>query len=180
MKKNALHNLTKRLTFVFFIALSLQMIAQENPNTENKSDFWSDVQFGGGIGLALGSGYSNISISPTAIFNVNQYVSVGAGLQYSFLKQSDFYSSHMYGGSVIALFNPIEEIQLSTELEQLRVNVDLEGSNSNSADFWNTGLFVGAGYRMDNITIGIRYNVLFNNDKNVYADALMPFVRVFF
>ncbi|MFY7740078.1 MAG: hypothetical protein ACOVQC_06135 [Flavobacterium sp.] len=156
------------------------MIAQENPNTENKSDFWSDVQFGGGIGLALGSGYSNISISPTAIFNVNQYVSVGAGLQYSFLKQSDFYSSHMYGGSVIALFNPIEEIQLSTELEQLRVNVDLEGSNSNSADFWNTGLFVGAGYRMDNITIGIRYNVLFNNDKNVYADALMPFVRVFF
>lgn len=180
MKKNALHNLTKRLTFVFFIALSLQMIAQENPNTENKSDFWSDVQFGGGIGLALGSGYSNISISPTAIFNVNQYVSVGAGLQYSFLKQSDFYSSHMYGGSVIALFNPIEEIQLSTELEQLRVNVDLEGSNSNSADFWNTGLFVGAGYRMDNITIGIRYNVLFNNDKNVYADALMPFFRVFF
>jgi hypothetical protein len=180
MKKNALHNLTKRLTFVFFIALSLQMIAQENPNAENKSDFWSDVQFGGGIGLALGSGYSNISISPTGIFNVNQYFSVGAGLQYSFLKQSDFYSSHMYGGSVIALFNPIEEIQLSTELEQLRVNVDLEGSNSNSADFWNTGLFVGAGYRMDNITIGIRYNVLFNNDKNVYADALMPFVRVFF
>jgi len=180
MKKNALHNLTKRLTFLFFIALSLQMIAQENPNAENKSDFWSDVQFGGGIGLALGSGYSNISISPTAIYNVNQYVSVGAGLQYSFLKQSDFYSSHMYGGSVIALFNPIEEIQLSTELEQLRVNVDLEGSNSNSADFWNTGLFVGAGYRMDNITIGVRYNVLFNNDKNVYADALMPFVRVFF
>lgn len=180
MKKNALHNLTKRLTFVFFIALSLQMIAQEKPNTENKSDFWSDVQFGGGIGLALGSGYSNISISPTAIYNVNQYVSVGVGLQYSFLKQSDFYSSHMYGGSVIALFNPIEEIQLSTELEQLRVNVDLEGSNSNSADFWNTGLFVGAGYRMDNITIGVRYNVLFNNDKNVYADALMPFVRVFF
>lgn len=180
MKKNALHNLTKRLTFVFFIALSLKMIAQENPNAENKSDFWSDVQFGGGIGLALGSGYSNISISPTAIYNVNQYVSVGAGLQYSFLKQSDFYTSHMYGGSVIALFNPIEEIQLSTELEQLRVNVDLEGSNSNSADFWNTGLFVGAGYRMDNVTIGVRYNVLFNNDKNVYADALMPFVRVFF
>ena len=180
MKKNALHNLTKRLTFLFFITLSLQMAAQENPDSKTKNDFWSDVQFGGGIGLALGSGYSNVSISPTAIYNVNQYVSVGAGLQYSFLKQSDFYTSHMYGGSVIALFNPIEEIQLSTELEQLRVNVDLEGSNSNSADFWNTGLFVGAGYRMDNITIGVRYNVLFNNDKNVYADALMPFVRVFF
>ena len=28
----------------------------------------------------------------------------------------------MYGGSLIALFNPIEEIQISTELEQLKVN----------------------------------------------------------
>lgn len=180
MKKNTLQNLTKRLTFLFFISLSFAVSAQETTPPKAKSEFWSNVQFGGGLGLAFGSGYSNVSISPTAIYNVNQYVSVGAGLQYSFLKQSDFYTSHMYGGSVIALFNPIEEIQISTELEQLRVNVDLEGSNSNSADFWNTGLFVGAGYRMDNVTIGIRYNVLFNNDKNVYADALMPFVRVFF
>ncbi len=180
MKKNALHNLTKRLTFLFFIALSFTISAQETPEKTQKSEFWSKVQFGGGLGLGFGSGFTNIAVSPTAVYNVNQYVSVGAGLQYSFLKQSDFYSSHMYGGSVIALFNPIEEIQLSTELEQLRVNVDLVGSNSNSADFWNTGLFVGAGYRMDNVTIGVRYNVLFSNDKNVYADALMPFVRVFF
>jgi hypothetical protein len=180
MKKNSIKILTRTLLFLFFSCLSLQTLAQETPITETKSAFWSNVQFGGGFGLALGSGYSNISISPTAIYNVNQYVSFGAGVHYSFLKQSDFYTSHMYGGSVIALFNPIEEIQLSTELEQLRVNTDLEGSNSNSADFWNTGLFVGAGYRMDNVTIGARYNVLFNNDKGVYADALMPFIRIFF
>ncbi len=180
MKKNPIKILTRTLTFLFFMCLSIQTLAQEMPIAETKSEFWSDVQFGGGIGLAFGSGYTNVSLSPTAIYNVNQYVSVGAGVQYSFLKQSDFYTSHMYGGSVIALFNPIEEIQLSTELEQLRVNVNLEGSNSNSANFWNTGLFVGAGYRMDNVTIGARYNVLFNNDKGVYADALMPFIRVFF
>jgi len=180
MKKNALHNLTKRLTFLFFIALSFTISAQETPEKTQKSEFWSKVQFGGGLGLGFGSGFTNIAVSPTAIYNINSYVSLGTGLQYSFLKQKGFYSSNIYGASFIALFNPIEEIQLSTELEQLRVNVDLEGSNSNSADFWNTGLFVGAGYRMDNITIGVRYNVLFNNDKNVYADALIPFVRVFF
>ena len=85
----------------------------------------------------------------------------------------------MYGGSVVSLFNPIPEIQLSTELEQLRVNVNLDGSNSNSQNYWNTALFVGAGYRSGNVTIGARYNVL--DDKNsIYGSAFMPFVRVYF
>jgi hypothetical protein len=77
------------------------------------------------------------------------------------------------------LVNPIPELQLSVELEQLRVNVNYESENI-SDKFWNTGLFLGAGYRQDNFTIGVRYNVLFNEDKNVYGDALMPFVRVYF
>jgi len=180
MKKNALHNLTKRLTFLFFIALSFTISAQETPEKTQKSEFWSKVQFGGGLGLGFGSGFTNIAVSPTAIYNINSYVSLGTGLQYSFLKQSDFYTSHMYGGSVIALFNPIEEIQLSTELEQLRVNRTFEGLSSGSDNFWNTGLFVGAGYRMDNVTIGARYNLFFKTDNGVYGDAFMPFVRVFF
>ena len=180
MKKNALHNLTKRLTFLFFIALSFTISAQETPEKTQKSEFWSKVQFGGGLGLGFGSGFTNIAVSPTAIYNINSYVSLGTGLQYSFLKQSDFYTSHMYGGSVIALFNPIEEIQLSTELEQLRVNRTFEGVASGSDNFWNTGLFVGAGYRMDNVTIGARYNLFFKTDNGVYGDAFMPFVRVFF
>jgi hypothetical protein len=47
-------------------------------------------------------------------------------------------------------------------------------------NFWNTGLFLGAGYRTQNVTIGARYNVLFDKDRNVYGDAFMPFVRVYF
>ncbi|MBN8641099.1 MAG: hypothetical protein J0L86_04730 [Flavobacteriales bacterium] len=153
--------------------------AQQTPVTETKNDFWSDVQFGGGLGLAIGSGFTNISVSPTAIYNFNEYVSAGAGLQYSYLKDRDFYSSSMYGGSIIGLINPIEEFQLSVELEQLRVNLKADNSTFTD-DFWNTGLFLGAGYRMDNVTIGARYNVLFVEDKGVYGDAFMPFVRVFF
>ncbi|WP_396147297.1 hypothetical protein [Flavobacterium sp.] len=180
MKKNALHNLTKRLTFVFFIALSFTISAQETPEKTQKSEFWSKVQFGGGLGLGFGSGFTNIAVSPTAIYNINSYVSLGTGVQYSFLKQKGFYSSNIYGASFIALFNPIEEIQLSTELEQLRVNRSFEGLLSGSDNFWNTGLFVGAGYRMDNVTIGARYNLFFKTDNGVYGDAFMPFVRVFF
>jgi long-subunit fatty acid transport protein len=179
MKKNIIDNLTKRVAFLFFMGLSSLALAQQNPIDEPKSTFWQDVQFGGGLGLGIGSGFTNISIAPSAIYNFNQYVSAGVGVQYSYLKQRDFFSSSMYGGSLIGLINPIEEIQLSVELEQLRVNLTDDNSDFTD-DFWNTGLFLGAGYRTNNITIGARYNVLFVDDKGVYGDAFMPFIRVFF
>lgn len=180
MKKNTLHNLTKRLTFLFFLSLSFSVSAQVTTPSNTKSDFWKKVQFGGGLGLGFGSGFTNISIAPSAIYNVNEYFSAGVGLQYSYLNQKNLYSSNMYGGSIIGLINPIEQVQLSVELEQLRVNVDYEGLISGSQDFWNTGLFLGAGYRAQNVIIGARYNVLFDKDKGVYGDALIPFVRVYF
>lgn len=179
MKTKALPVFIKRLTFPFLLLMSCAVFGQQTPIQETQNNFWSDVQFGGGLGLAIGSGFTNISVSPTAIYNFNEYVSAGAGLQYSYLKDRDFYSSSMYGGSIIGLVNPIEEFQLSVELEQLRVNLKADNSTFTD-DFWNTGLFLGAGYRMDNITIGARYNVLFVDDKGVYGDAFMPFVRVFF
>jgi hypothetical protein len=87
----------------------------------------------------------------------------------------------MYGGSLIALFHPIEELQISSELEQLRVNRTFEDSfGSEKQDFWNTALFLGAGYRNQNVTIGIRYNVLHKDRDNIYAEAFMPFVRIYF
>ena len=41
-------------------------------------------------------------------------------------------------------------------------------------------LFIGAGYRSGNVTFGIRYDVLYDEKKSIYADAWVPFVRVFF
>ena len=178
------HCLRKGITtllFVFILFSHFEIAAQETPETEPQNNFWDKVQIGGGLGLGFGSGYTNIAIAPSAIYNIDQYVAVGVGLQYSYLKQRDFYNSSLYGGSIIGLFNPIEQVQLSVELEELRANVKWDDYyNSGSDDFWNTGLFVGAGYHMDNVTIGVRYNVLFVEDKGVYGDAFMPFVRVYF
>jgi len=179
MKNITLNNLTKRITFLFFISMCFSVSGQQISKNQSKSDFWNHVQFGGGLGLGFGSDFTNISVAPSAIYNVNEYFSTGLSIQYSYLKQKDLYTSSQYGGSIIGLINPIEEIQLSVELEQLRVNVKYDDYNV-SDDFWNTGLFLGAGYRLDNLTIGARYNVLFNEDKDVYGDALIPFVRVYF
>ncbi|MFV5694034.1 hypothetical protein ACM55G_01175 [Flavobacterium sp. LB3P122] len=180
MKKN--HQLAILRTFLISITLfssGFLSAQQQTIDSQSQSDFWKKVQFGGGIGLSFATGYTDISLAPSAIYNFNQYIALGLGAQYIYVKQKNYYASHLYGGSVIGLFNPINEIQLSAELEQLRVNVDLDGSNSNSQDYWNTGLFLGAGYRTGNVTIGARYNVLNDNNK-VYGNAFTPFARVYF
>lgn len=181
MKKNFVMNLTFLLTFVFLFGIKSEIFAQESTQMKTKSDFWNHVQFGGGLGLGVGNGYADIMVAPSAIYNFNDYVALGLGAQYSYVKQRDFYNANIYGGNLIALFNPIEEIQISTELEQLRVNRTFNDSFGNdSQDFWNTALFLGAGYRNDNITLGIRYNVLHRDRDNIYAEAFMPFVRIYF
>jgi hypothetical protein len=181
MRKNQFKCVSK---FIFALIISLisnELMGQKNrvPSKSN-SDFWTNVQFGGGIGLGFGTGYTDMSLAPSAIYSFNKYVAFGLGAQYTYVKQRNYYTSHLYGGSLIALFNPIRVIQLSAELEELRVNINLDGPSSDPQDYWNTALFLGLGYRNGNVTIGARYNVLQDDTKNVYSQAFMPFVRVYF
>ncbi|TRW26714.1 hypothetical protein FMM05_04880 [Flavobacterium zepuense] len=181
MKSYFVFSLTKLLTTAAFALAVSTVSAQE-------TDFWSHVRFGGSLGAGFGSGYTDVSLAPGAIYQFNEYVALGAGLQGTYVHQKSYYDAYLYGGSVIGLFNPIPEVQLSVEVEQLRVNLDVDERyaeyygdlNFKDRNFWNTALFVGAGYAMDNVTIGVRYNVLFNDRDLVYSDALMPFVRVYF
>jgi hypothetical protein len=170
----------KKYTFLTMIITLFVIQTNLAQNQNSKSDFWNKVQFGGGIGLGFGNNSTNISVSPSAIYNFNPKVAMGLGLQYSYIKQKDFYSSHLYGGSIIALVNPIPEVQLSAELEELKVNTSYNNPSLLSENYWNTALFVGAGYRTNNATVGVRYNVLHNENKNIYTTAFMPFVRVYF
>ena len=180
MTKNCFLNYSKSFLVIITVFFSSCLFAQQNDvPVQLENQFWRNVQFGGGIGLGFGSGYTDISVAPSVIYNFNEYVALGVGLQYKYLKQKDFYASHLYGGSAIGFFNPLPEIQLSAELEQLRVNVNLDGSNSNSENYWNTALFIGAGYRSGNATIGARYNVL-TDKNNIYGSAFMPFIRFYF
>lgn len=173
--------LTFALTSLLFLTAIPSGYAQESSNLQQKSNFWKDVHFGGGLGLGIGSGYTNIMVAPSGIYNVNEYFSTGLGAQYSYVSSRDYFNSHLYGVSLIELFNPIPEAQISVELEQLRVNNTYTQFNPEIKDnFWNTALFLGAGYRAENVTIGIRYNVLYKEANNVYSQAWLPFVRVYF
>ncbi|MFP9117126.1 hypothetical protein ACLI08_04970 [Flavobacterium sp. RNTU_13] len=176
-----LTKLTSALTlFLFFGSAG----AQEN-------DFLKKVQFGGGLGVGFGSGYTDVNVSPGAIYHINDYLALGPSLQFSYTYQRNWYKNMLYGGSAVVLVNPVPAIQLSAELQQLRVNQKFDINDlgiyppgittyNTTRDFWNTALFVGVGYSIDRGTIGFRYNVLYNKNDFIYGDALMPFVRVYF
>lgn len=163
------------ILFLFSFSYS-QTIAE---NTSN--DFWKQLQYGGGFGLNFGTGYTEITLAPSAIYPINNYVSLGAGFVGGYTNSKQYYTTGVLGVNVISLFNPIKNIQLSAEIEQLRVNTELQFiPNPVTNSYWNTGLYVGAGYRNGNVTLGARYNLLFDKDKSIYSDALMPFVRLYF
>lgn len=170
------------LCFVFVLFGIISFAQAQTTAPKSKSDFWQRVQFGGGIGLNIGSGFTDVTLAPSGIYNINEYVSAGVGLQGSYVSSKNYFTSAVYGGSLIGLFNPIEEVQLSAELEELRVNrtVDAVGGPNIKDNFWNTALFIGAGYRSQNVTIGVRYNVLYNPNIYVYSEAFMPFARIYF
>ncbi len=182
MKINTFKNLGILIASLLFLINSNSINAQDTTTPKPESNFWNKVQFGGGLGLGIGSGYTDITVAPSAIYNFNELFSLGTGLQGSFISQKDTFKSTVIGVNVIGLFNPIEEIQLSLEVEEVNVSTKFQsvGNTTVKNNFWNTGLFIGAGYRTNNVTIGARYNLLFDKDKSVYSDALMPFVRVYF
>lgn len=144
------------------------------------------VLFGGAIALGFGNGFANIAVAPTALYQFTHQWAAGVGLQYNYIKNRDFFESNSYGVNLLGIYSPIPEVQLSAELEQLRVNNRVnyyynDGTRHlEKQNFWNTALFLGAGYNTGNVTVGIRYNILFRENNFVYNQAWMPFVRVFF
>lgn len=173
-------NLSIFILFALFFSFQGNVIAQENPIPRQGSEFWKNVRFGGGLGLSFGRNNTQITVAPSAIYQYNEYIAFGPGLNFNYQKFGDF-SSTLYGISGIFLANPIPEIQLSAELEQLFGKQrfrDVQGDITD--DVSNTALFLGAGYRYGGVTIGARYNVLFDNNDGIYAEAWQPFVRVYF
>lgn len=186
MKFNA--KLLKTLFYTLFFLNTSLLFSQQDSIPKTKSLFWQKVQFGGGLGLAVGNGFTNISVSPTGYYNVDKTFTVGVGLTGSYVAQeqnpSNFnsigYKSTIFGGSLIGIANPIEEVQLSAELEQLKVRRNFDDDFLYDDSFWNTALFLGAGYRAQNVTFGLKFNVLHKADNHVYSQSWVPFVRIRF
>lgn len=176
---------------IILLILTNQFVFSQNALTpQSSSDFWSKVRFGGGLGLSFGD-ITNVSVSPSALYQANSKIGVGASLQYSYVSARNFYTSNIVGGSVFSIFNVVDNVQLSLDAERLRVSTTFTNAaaatanevafqQQNSQTYWTNALFVGGAYSTNGVAIGVRYNVLFDKNRSVYPQAFMPFVRVFF
>lgn len=179
MEKSDLKIVLKPILVLLYLLFVNGSFAQDISNTpKHPSPFWNNVQFGGGIGLNFSSGYTDILLAPSALYNFNPIAALGTGLNLNYVASKNYFSSFLYGISTIVLVNPIPEIQLSVGLNQSRVNYQEEGFSHYSDAYWDTSLILGAGYRAGNVTIGLGYNVLQNDLYD--TEPFVPFVRVYF
>ena len=166
------------LAFLFLFS-AISAIAQVE-SSRTTTNFWDNVQFGGGIGLSFGDGFFAGTIAPSGIYNFNEQFAFGVGLNATINNRKHHYKSTILGGSLLTLYNPIDMLQVSAEFEQLHVSRNWDDNTISDQDYWYPALFIGAGYRSSNITFGIRFDVLYDSDKSIYTDPWMPFVRFYF
>jgi len=180
---NLFNFFSKRIiVLLIFLCFNINSVIAQEQIEKQKSEFWQHVRFGGGIGLSFGSGFFSGSLAPSGIYQFNEQVAFGVGLNVSYNTQKNFYKSTILGGSLIGLYSPIPQIQLSGEFEQLHVSRNFDEDNIDNLDtnYWSPAFFIGAGYRTQNVTIGMRYDLLYSSTNSVYAQSWVPFVRVYF
>lgn len=172
---------SQTLNNTLFICIIIVFSFQENFAQEQKNDFWKNVRYGGGLGLNFGDGFFSATIAPSAIYEFNQSFAAGIGLNATFNNRKNLYKSTILGGSILGLYNIIRELQISAEFEQLNVNRRFNvNTNFEDDNYWIPALYTGIGYRSGNVTFGIRYDLLYDDERSIYADPWAPFVRFFF
>ncbi len=161
------------LLFVFLFLAGAPQAQSQAPDAGR----W---RFGGGLGLSFGRDAFQLGISPSAMYQVNEYLGVGAGLNYTHAKFND-YKLNAFGGSLIGLATPVPFLQLSAEFEELHVNRTFSYPNvSLEESYWVPALYLGAGYASGPVTVGVRFDVLYDSGRSLYANAWSPFIRVYF
>lgn len=175
MKFSNLIHLKKASLLLFFLMIFQLGNAQETPST-----FWAHVHYGGALGVSFGNEFFSGTIAPSAIYEFNEQFALGLGANFSYNSQKNFYETIIAGGSVLALFNVIPQLQLSSEFELLNVSRTYDSYLQYESDYyWYPALYLGAGYRSGNFSFGIRFDVLYNDEESVYANPWMPFFRVY-
>ena len=170
----------KNIILLILIGLVHLNIFSQNAELD-KPHFFDHVRFGGGTNIGMGSSYSTFSLSPSVVYDFSKEFSAGFSATYVYVKNKSTINSttNLYGGSILALYTPINYVQISTEFENLKINQDLIYDNVLSP--WQTALYVGIEYVTGKIAMGLRYDVLYDKTTNIiYSSALSPVFRVYF
>jgi len=132
------------------------------------------IFFGGFLGLQFGT-QTAINISPQAGFLISNRFSAGIGSTYQLYHDRFFgqsFTTHVFGYSVFGRLHIMPRIFAHAEFEQLNMQIR-ENRVLDQPDerFWETNIFLGAGYRQPlsdrvNFNIMLLYN--FNEQSQAY------------
>lgn len=170
-------NSIKTALFIVFLSstLSAQTVTDSIKPKEKK------LKFGCGFGLNFVGGTS-LSLAPNLTYKVSEKISFGAGVQGSYNKIKNLQNTTTFGANLLGFYTPIANLQTQLEFAQLHVNTTTESNLIEVKNsYWDSALFVGAGYTIvKKITVGAKYNFLYDEDKSVYSSPIIPFVNIVF
>ena len=135
-----------------------------------------------GVGFGLNFvGATNISLSPNLSYKVSDKVSFGVGIQGSYSSIKNLQNTTTFGGNLIGIYSPVNKLSLLLEFVELNVTTKTETPPATKDSYWDSALFVGAGFNITSkISVGAKYNVLYDENKSVYTSAIIPFVNITF
>lgn len=180
IKLNAMKLIINTFFSSKFKLLIVLLVISCATQAQSGSGFSNNLRIGGSLGLGFGDGFFTANLAPSVIYDINNYWSVGTGLSGSYTSFDDA-RAYTIGGSALAFFRPISNLRLSSEFEHLYVNFkrELDGSTF-ERNYTYPALFLGIGYTTGNLTAGVKYDVLFDEDDSIYSSALVPFISVYF
>lgn len=159
----------KKILFLTIILFSL------NGFTQQKSDFWENVRYGGGFSANFGA-QTIISISPSAIYDFKKGFSLGTSLNYLYSEVGTLNTS-VYGASIISLYQTKLGFLLSGEFDY---NFARQKNQFNTINTNFPALHLGIAYNQGRFAFGVRYDVLYDENKSVFASPFSPIVRFYF
>lgn len=173
------------LGFSFFMLFSATSIASAQiqmdsiKTVENPVEPAKNLNFGLGFGLNFVGGTS-ISLAPNLTYKLTDQFAIGAGLLFNYTAIKDLQKTTTIGANILGNYYPIPKLLTTIEFTEMHVNRDMIISNIKD-NFWDSALFVGAGYQITpKISVGGKYNLLYNKDKSVYSSPFVPFVNISF
>lgn len=176
----------KLIAFTVIFVFSQVVISQTRNDTISKGEIDSLIvkepkrlQFGCGFILNFVGG-TNIGLSPNLTYNVSDKVAFGLGMQWNYLALKDIQKTTTYGANTFFEYRPTQKIMTLLEFVQLRASTTSEIDDS-KVKYWDSALFVGAGFNVTNkISVGAKFNLLYNEDESVYSSPVIPFVNISF
>lgn len=148
-------------------------------NIQLTNDFQKHWSFGGNLGFSFWNNGTSILLGPKAYYNFSPKFLTGVGLSYMYSEyKSDFngYHSNSFGGSIMAAVRPIHFAQISVEYEGLQTNY----SGYYTDSYFINALYLGLSFITGPVSIGVRYDVLYDVNKSLYSSAWNPFVGFYF